>query len=476
MPNWRDEWEEVRELGRGGQGTTVLVRQRTSPTIEGVLKVLNDTQDRQARFRMFEEASTLRLLDGAAGKAPKLLDDWTYAVDDPTDHPFFVMEFIPGQTVENLMKERRSLPVNVAVDLTIDLARAIGACHEKQIVHRDLKPGNLMVRDIDNADVVILDFGLSFNKGEVRAVPTTKPGERIGNGFTNLPERNIQKAQRRFESDLTAVCGHLYYFITGHNPLPFRDENDKAPHRRGDEFSVGAAIGEHPSVSRIETILDRAFEYAISLRFARADELIERLVAIRHLREVESLSDAIESGNKALERSSAYRMAAARERAKTELGRLGESLWNEVRAMGGARPGQFSFNSLASPFTFQFVPRVPHDDSLSGGAKSCRMALGILVSVKDFPEAAAGAEILVASRGCELVVFERKLGSTVAGIGTFPTPAAYAFGVNVFHPDGQWVERHVWNSEVDSREELLRVGKATLSSVITRITEMLDLK
>src|SRR5206468_1010675 len=58
---------------------------------------------------------------------------------------FFSMEFVDGETVEDMIEREGPLPVNVAIDVTIQVVRAITYIKKWELVHRDIKPGNIMV-------------------------------------------------------------------------------------------------------------------------------------------------------------------------------------------------------------------------------------------------------------------------------------------------------------------------------------------
>jgi len=80
--------------------------------------------------------------------------------------PFLVMELLSGETLASLLGRSRRLSPREAAVIGRDVARALGAAHEKGIVHRDLKPANIFLHNQPGEDarvVKVLDFGVSKN-------------------------------------------------------------------------------------------------------------------------------------------------------------------------------------------------------------------------------------------------------------------------------------------------------------------------
>ena len=72
------------------------------------------------------------------------------------------MEFIDGETVDAYMKRTGPLSPLEALEITMQVSRALGAAVKQQLVHRDLKPANLMLVDEEGEKVVkVIDFGLA---------------------------------------------------------------------------------------------------------------------------------------------------------------------------------------------------------------------------------------------------------------------------------------------------------------------------
>jgi len=174
--------------------------------------------------------------------------------------------------------ERGRLGVEPAIQLTLDLLGTMKVALVHQIVHRDLKPSNIVMRSIDPLDAVIVDYGLSFNAAEQQDI--SRPSETLDNSFLSLPERRVPGGDRRDpRSDLTGICGILYFALTGHRPVDLADSSGRPPHRRVGH-SLRDVLAEDSRLHALETLLDRGFSTIIDHRFQTADELHARLLEV----------------------------------------------------------------------------------------------------------------------------------------------------------------------------------------------------
>jgi serine/threonine-protein kinase len=104
---------------------------------------------------------------------------------------YFVMEFLDGETLSSLVRREGAQPVDRAVNLTLQAARALAAAHALRIIHRDLKPENVMVlRRAGNPDVVkVLDFGVARVQVDNESVGKTAAGIVVGTPQYMSPEQ-----------------------------------------------------------------------------------------------------------------------------------------------------------------------------------------------------------------------------------------------------------------------------------------------
>jgi serine/threonine protein kinase len=78
------------------------------------------------------------------------------------DAYFYAMEFVDGETVESLIKRGGPVDPALALHITLQVTRALGAARKHHLVHRDIKPANLMlVKEDDDYVVKVIDFGLA---------------------------------------------------------------------------------------------------------------------------------------------------------------------------------------------------------------------------------------------------------------------------------------------------------------------------
>ena len=225
------KWKKVRQLPSGGQADTYLVTLETEREPEGVLKQANRPSSK-AKDRMLCEVANLKRLHGIGVKVPGVLDFGNTRALGHDEPPWFVMDFIPGKTLDSALQDQGALGLNQAVAVAADLAGTVAQVHRAGILHRDLKPSNLMVRRLGaEADIVLLDCGLSFHKKDETTKDITGQ-DPIRNKFLSLSEGNTPGGNRRDpRSDLTAVAGILFYCLTRKN-IGLLFDGAAAPHHR----------------------------------------------------------------------------------------------------------------------------------------------------------------------------------------------------------------------------------------------------
>ena len=147
---------EPMELGRGAMGVTykaIDINLRCPVT----LKVISERYlgDESARLRFVREARA-----AASVRHPNVAS--VFHLGRIGQNYFYAMEFVEGETLDNLIKRSGRLDIRLALEITNQVAAGLAAIHEKNLVHRDIKPTNIMVRLKDGgAATVKIRLGLN---------------------------------------------------------------------------------------------------------------------------------------------------------------------------------------------------------------------------------------------------------------------------------------------------------------------------
>jgi eukaryotic-like serine/threonine-protein kinase len=126
-----------------------------------------------------------------------------------------VMEYVEGETMDQMLRRRGLIPAEEAVPLFRQALLGIGFAHRMGIIHRDIKPNNIMVNKY--GVVKVMDFGIAKVLGGARL---TQTGATMGTPFYMSPEQ-ISDKPVDIRSDIYSLGITLYELLTAH--LPFED-------------------------------------------------------------------------------------------------------------------------------------------------------------------------------------------------------------------------------------------------------------
>jgi serine/threonine protein kinase/TPR repeat protein len=202
------------ELGRGAMGITYKAYD-TNLHCAVALKIINSTylENETARQRFLREARA-----AAALRHPNVASVFNLSTDQ--DSYFYVMEFIDGETVDAYVKRTGRLDPIEALNIALQVARALAAADRQRLVHRDLKPSNLMLVDQEGESVVkVIDFGLAKSaKGGAEDTGTLTIEGFVGTPHYASPEQ-VEETELDVRSDIYSLGATLYYMIAGKPPF-----------------------------------------------------------------------------------------------------------------------------------------------------------------------------------------------------------------------------------------------------------------
>src|SRR3954471_11215756 len=184
---------------------------------------------------------------------------------------FIVMEYVHGETLENLIAMRGPLELTRALDFTCQIGNAVDHAHRQGVIHRDLRPANVLVTEHDMLKVA--DFGTSRFL-EIAAHGTTV----IGSPPYMAPEQFHGKAV--FASDLYSLGITMYQMLTGILPYDAPAPADLDRLMSGELVSPPRL--KNPAIPKsISAIVMRALSPDVTARYQRASDLLDDVLAAR---------------------------------------------------------------------------------------------------------------------------------------------------------------------------------------------------
>ncbi len=184
---------------------------------------------------------------------------------------FIVMEYVQGETLENIIALKGALELNRALDFTCQICNAVDHAHRQGVIHRDLRPANVLVTENDMLKVA--DFGTSRFL-EIAAHGTTV----IGSPPYMAPEQFHGKAV--FASDIYSLGVTMYQMLTGILPYDTPAPADL------DKLMSGELVTpprmKNPALPReVNEIVMRALAPDVTSRYQRASDLLAAVLAVQ---------------------------------------------------------------------------------------------------------------------------------------------------------------------------------------------------
>ncbi len=269
-------------LGEGGMGfvyaaTHEVLNRRSA------IKMLRPelAGNEQIVTRFLNEAKAVNLIDH-----PNIVNVYDYG-DGDDGSVYFVMEFLEGETLDDMMRKRQAMAIPLFLHLFTQIAKALAAAHAKHIVHRDLKPANIFVvpREDNPAFVKLLDFGIAQLRGAGAVQGLTVMGSVMGTPQYMSPEQ-VTGGAVDARTDVWAMGVMMYRAVSGQAPFKGEEFADLAGKILYSEpQQVGELVQIPPSLAKlIMSCMERRLE-------ARCQSIAELLTALERVKQDCRLDD-----------------------------------------------------------------------------------------------------------------------------------------------------------------------------------------
>ena len=256
-----NRYEVIQHIGQGGMADVF----RAVDTIlnrEVAIKILRSDLSTDAvsilRFEREAQAAT-------ALAHPNIVE--VYDVGDYKGHHYIVMEYVRGQTLKQVIRNRGPLLIEEAVDIMMQLCSAVAEAHSRGIIHRDIKPQNVIIKA--DGMIKILDFGIATAKGSMQL---TQANNVMGSVHYLAPE--LAKGETASpQSDIYAMGIVLFEMLAKDVPFKAEQAVQVALKQLRDPFPDIRQINVMVPQS-VANIITRATAKRPEQRYRSADEML----------------------------------------------------------------------------------------------------------------------------------------------------------------------------------------------------------
>ncbi|QEL13818.1 serine/threonine-protein kinase [Limnoglobus roseus] len=261
------------QIGQGGMGAVYLAEHATLQR-KVALKVLPPVaKDGNARLnveRFLREARSVAALDH-----PNIVR--IHDVGQQGEVHYLVMEYVDGQSLEDMLKKGGPIPASRAVEFIAQAAAGLQHAHEKKFIHRDIKPANLMLAK--DGTVKLLDLGLARSSSDERDKLTEKmdEGAIVGTADFISPEQALNHPSIDIRSDIYSLGATFFALVTGTPPFAGNTTQKLMQHQMKDAPSLTTIDRTFPP--ELGKVVAKMLQKKPEKRFQSPAEVIQAVAA-----------------------------------------------------------------------------------------------------------------------------------------------------------------------------------------------------
>jgi serine/threonine-protein kinase len=255
-----------RELGAGGMATVYLAHDERHDRPVAVKVLKPELAAVMGADRFLTEIRTTANL-----QHPHILA--LFDSGEADGFLYYVMPYVEGETLRDLLDRERQLPVDDAVRIARAVASALDYAHRQNVIHRDIKPANILLHD---GEPVVADFGIALAVQQAGGGRLTETGLSLGTPYYMSPEQATADRDPGPRSDVYSLGCVLYEMLAGEPP--FQGGTAQAVLGRILTGDVPSVTEVRKTVPRhVEATLTKALQRLPADRFATAAEFGEAL-------------------------------------------------------------------------------------------------------------------------------------------------------------------------------------------------------
>ncbi len=294
-------YQLIEMVGKGGMGVVYKARHTALNRILALKFVAPSMVSRES-WQLFQQEAKLN----ATLSHPSLCQIYDLGIH-ANALPYYAMDFIDGQTLEEVIMGTGPLSVGATLEIFIKVAEGLSYAHRRNVVHRDIKPANIMIADTtgDTTEIKLLDFGIAELGEKQRREGGQEAKKIIGSAAYMSPEQFAGRTTDA-RSDIYSLGCTIFETLTG--ALPFEGEDF-------DTLDRQHSTAEPPLLSdttniaypqELEAVIKKCLHKSRDRRYQNASELaidLQRILSNKELQfaraEQESLQEQQKQNNTA---------------------------------------------------------------------------------------------------------------------------------------------------------------------------------
>ena len=210
-------YQILERIGKGSMGLVFKAKQASVNRVVAVKVLLDALAENKEFIKRFRREAEI---------AAKLSHNNIVGVIDAGEvsgHHYFVMEFVEGETIKDMLERGKVFDEKVALKIVIAVAEALAHAHSRGLIHRDVKPENVILTKDGN--VKLADLGLARPTADEKWA-MSEAGMAIGTPYYISPEQVRGQVDVDIRADVYGLGATLYHMVTGQVPYSGDSPND----------------------------------------------------------------------------------------------------------------------------------------------------------------------------------------------------------------------------------------------------------